>query len=225
MACKDDRFAAGRVGFVQAKEEWALVRQLAVEDPQGVELLDPQAAVDLDQWDFARTEAFISDGALRDRTPWLGDMFWAGRGAYAVFADQRHVRGTLDIFARHQLDNGHVWATAFPQNRQQPAADDYGLWPSDEFSCWFAPVVADYFLYTGDAERTRTLLPRALRSLDQLWGQVDADTLYHQPPETGRGQGKGGGDFGSIDSHIITYTNLLLHFALQAHRLVVHGAG
>jgi hypothetical protein len=208
---QDSRYSSGRVGFVQSREDRSLIRNVAVQDLRGNPLI-PEG-VNLDLWDFKRSLPFISDGALRDRMPWLGDMFWAAQNAYVAFADQRHVRGTIAMLAHHQTPDGHIWATAFPQCQDAPAADDYGLWPSDEFSMWFGPLLADYHLFTDDLKTTQKFFPVLEKSLEYAWKYVDADGFFNQRQETSNGQ-RQGGDFGAKEVEKSTYTGVLLWYAL-----------
>jgi len=211
---KDKTFKNGKVGFYMPTEHWALVDNIAVTDTNGNTHFSDDFETDLSKWDFHHAPPFICDGSLRDRLPWIGDMDWAAYQVYYGFKDVRFVKGTLELFARHQTPEGYIWPTAFPENTISPGAGDWGYWPSDEYSAWFVPTVANYLLYTGDLETAGKLYPVVKKDLEYLLKYIDTDGLFNQRAETSRGQGVGG-DFGGFASKKFAYMNLLLYYALD----------
>jgi alpha-L-rhamnosidase len=210
----DKTFKKGKVGFYMSTEHWALIDNVKVTAADGKELLSDQFDSDLSNWNFHHAPPFICDGSLRDRLPWIGDLDWAAYQVYYAFNDTRFVKGTLEIFANHQTPEGYVWPTAFPENTNPPKSGDWGYWPSDEYSAWFVPTVANYLLYTGDVQTAKVLFPAVKKDLKYLFQYMDTDGLFNQREETRRGQGVGG-DFGGFASKKFAYMNLLLYYALD----------
>ncbi len=192
----DDTYAEGKVGFCQPMDKWALIREVRVEDAAGQLLFADDFNGDLSGWSFARTPAFIADGAKRDRLPWLGDLDWAGRNVYYAFDNYTYMKETIRMFAWHQTPEGYIWAACYPENQVKPGIGEYGYYQSDEFSAWFAPVLADYVLFTGDLELARELYSVMVKSLDYLWNYVEGDGLFYQRYETSKG----------IWGHLLEYT-------------------
>lgn len=221
---RDQTFSRGRVGFCQAEEHWALVNHVRVRSSNDHILLSDDFTGDLGRWRFATGTPFVADGAGRDRLPWLGDLDWAAENAYYAFAHHPCMKGAIEIFARHQTPEGYTWATAYPESFVTPGSDDYGLWPSDEFSAWFVPIVANYLLFTNDKRTVSTVYDAVKRNLDYAWSHVGSDHLFVQRPETARGQGSEW-DPESRRSERITYTNLLIYDALQRGAAIAQELG
>jgi len=205
----------GTIGFYMRKGDWALIDNVQVNDVKGEMLFEDRFDEDLRHWQFTKTLPFITDGALRDRTPWLGDMWWADRTVYYAYDDYRYIRGALKIFNRHQNPEGYVWATAYPENIKPPQNREYGYWPSDEFSLWYVPVIRDYWWYTGDEDFTGNYLESMKRNISYHLNQIGDSGLYLTRREVSNGIGISGGDFGGDQAAVSTYTNILCWKMLQ----------
>ncbi|MCD9021503.1 alpha-L-rhamnosidase C-terminal domain-containing protein [Cohnella silvisoli] len=183
----DSTYSEGKVGFCQPLDKWALIRDVRVEARGGETLFADDFSGDLSGWSYAQTASFIADGAKRDRLPWLGDLDWAGRNVYYAFDNYSYMKDTINMFAFHQTPEGYIWAVCYPENREKPGIGEYGYYQSDEFSAWFAPVLADYVLFTGDLDLARDLYPVVRKGLDYLWNYVEGDGLFFQRYETSKG--------------------------------------
>jgi alpha-L-rhamnosidase len=208
----DQTYSKGTIGFCQPKEHWAMVDNVHVTDRDGNTLLYDDFSGNLDAWDFRKTLPFLVDGSLRDRTPWIGDLDFAGRNVYYGYDNHSYMLGSLQMIGAHQTPEGFVWATCYPENDDYPESGEYGYWPSDEFSAWYVPTTADYLLYTGDIKGVEPLYSVVKKDLDYLWSHVDGG-IFIQRKETSNGQGVGG-DFGGKLTEKFAYVNILLHEAL-----------
>ncbi len=150
LTAADTTYPTGTIGFSMEDEHRAMVDVVTVTTPHGDILFEDTFSTGLDSWGFDRSPYFLSDGAYRDRLPWVGDLYWGGRNVYYTTGENICMKETLDIHRIHQTPEGFVWGTAYPEDTQVPESSDYGYWPSDEYSLWYAPVVADYLLFTGD---------------------------------------------------------------------------
>ena len=153
---------------------------------------------------------YLSDGAKRDRLVWSGDLWWAQRNMYAAFAfDSPYMPGSIRMLGENQLPNGYVQACPYPESHAVAKADDYGPFASDEFACWFVPVVCDHYLYTGDEKTTREAYPRVVKLMDYLGAHQQAGGKLFEPRrETCKGAA--GLVFGSRSLHHSAYMNILL---------------
>lgn len=218
---EDDTCNEGKIGFCQPLDKWALIRDVRVEDSSGQLLLQDDFRGDLSRWSFARTASFIADGAKRDRLPWLGDLDWAGRNVYYAFDNYSCMKDTIRMFAFHQTPEGYIWAACYPENNDKPALGEYGYYQSDEFSAWFAPVLADYVLFTGDLDFAAEMYPVVRKSLFYLWDYVEGDGLFYQRYETSKG----------IWGHILertgkgAYVNFLIYDAFRESAFLARQLG
>jgi alpha-L-rhamnosidase len=202
----DATFAAGRVGFYTPKEKWPLFDAVRVTDAQGRTLLADDFSGDLSKWTFARTLAYVADGAKRDRLVWSGDLYFAQRSAYYASAHPTCLRDSLKMLAFNQTPDGYVHASPYPERNAPPPAGDYGPFPSDEFAAWLVPVAWDHLLYTGDTGTVRAIWPSIERLLGYLRAHTGADGLYVQRPETS----KHAGNLNPGDVRKRAYMNILL---------------
>lgn len=201
----------GTVGFCQTTETWALCHGLRVTAPDGTVLLDDDLRGVLDDYAFARSPAFLADGAKRDRLPWLGDLDWAGRNAYYAFGPSRYMAETLRMFARHQTPEGYIFGVCYPEDERRPLSGEHGYYQSDIFSAWFVPTLQDYLLFTADRSLGEELYPAAAADLDYLWDYVTADGLFYQRYATSKGLW----DHALNDIGFFSYVNILLVDALE----------
>lgn len=183
----DDTYKAGRIGFCQPLDKWAFFRQVEVRNQDKKLLFSDDFTQGLSRWCFARTMAFVADGAKRDRLPWMGDLDWAGRNIYYAFHNTRYMADSLRMFAFNQTPEGYVWATCYPENAVRPEIGEYGYYQSDIFSAWFIPTLADYLLYTGDRELAEELYETVKLDADYLWSYVEGDGVFCQRYNTSKG--------------------------------------
>lgn len=224
LTVKDSTHPRGTIGFCMEDEHRAMVDSVTVTAPHGDILFEDTFSANLDSWEFDRSPYFLSDGAYRDRLPWVGDLYWGGRNVYYATGETICMKETLNIHRIHQTPQGFIWGTAYPEDKKQPASNDYGYWPSDEYSLWFAPVVADYLLFTGDTAYAAELFPSAKKSVDYALKRLDEKGLFRQEKETAMGQG-GGYEFGSLMEATSSYINILLHHALKSVAVLASSAG
>ncbi len=201
----DDTYTAGTFGFCQTTEKWAVARNLVVTADNKVIWKDNFDS-GLDAYEFTRSAPFVSDGAKRDRLPWIGDLDWAGRNMYYAFRNFRPMPETLRMFAFNQTPEGFVWGTCYPENTVKPEAGDYGYYESDIFSAWIVPTLADYLLFTGDTEFCEEIYENIKADVEYLWRFVEADGLFNQRYATSKGLWDHTlNDFGKY-----TYNNLII---------------
>ncbi len=201
----DAEYAAGTFGFCQTTEKWALAKNLTVTDSRGI-LWQDDFCHGLDAYEFTRSAPFVSDGAKRDRLPWIGDLDWAGRNIYYAFKDFAAMPEAMRMFAFHQTPEGYIWGTCYPENTKKPAIGEYGYYESDIFSAWIIPTLADYLLFTGDTAFAEEIYPNIKADADYLWRFVEADGLFNQRYATSKGLW----DHVLNDIGKFTYNNLIV---------------
>ena len=141
------------------------------------------------------------DGAKRDRMVWLGDVGNQGLSAYYSHKDGRKImRDTLGMFACQQYPSGYL-----PMFSQISVAckDDFSDLAPDgpvfqkfepleefgrlgEYTAWWVIGLGDYYLFSGDEEFVKALLPVARRTVNYFeshsnrglycTGQISSDT-------------------------------------------------
>ncbi len=201
----DTTYPCGSFGFCQTTEKWALAKELKVMDGTNV-IWEDDFGGTLDAYEFTRSAPFVSDGAKRDRLPWIGDLDWAGRNMYYAFKNFKAMPETLRMFAFHQTPEGYVWGTCYPENTKKPAIGDYGYYESDIFSAWIVPTLADYLLFTDDKAFCEEIYPTIKADVDYLWRFVEADGLFNQRYATSKGLW----DHVLNDMGKFTYNNLIV---------------
>lgn len=201
----DSTYAKGTFGFCQTTEKWACVKSLKVTDANGT-VFEDNFDRGLDAYEFTRSAPFISDGAKRDRLPWIGDLDWAGRNVYYAFRNFTPMPETLRMFAFNQTPEGYVWGTCYPENTKKPEIGEYGYYESDIFSAWIVPTLADYVLFTGDRAFAEEIYPNIKADVEYLWRFVEADGLFNQRYATSKGLW----DHVLNDMGKFTYNNLIV---------------
>ena len=187
LTFSDDEYSRGTFGFCQTTEKWALAKNLTVSDLNGTVLWQDDFRHGLDAYDFTRSAPFVSDGAKRDRLPWIGDLDWAGRNIYYAFKDYIAMPESLRMFAFNQTPEGFIWGTCYPENTKKPDIGEYGYYESDIFSAWIIPTLADYLLFTGNTSFAEEIYPNIKADADYLWRFVEADGLFNQRYATSKG--------------------------------------
>ena len=176
----------GTVGFYTPTEWWPRVDMLRVRDAAGKALLEETFDGSLDDWDFPRTLAYVSDGAKRDRLVWSGDLYWAERNRFYAFSDPLYMRDSVKMLAFNQTPDGYVHASPYPERATPPPKGDFGPFPSDEFAAWLVPVAWDYTLYTADRATLERIFPAVRKLMDYLKRHRRPDGLFDQRAETSK---------------------------------------
>ena len=205
LTFSDAEYPAGSFDFCQTTEKWALAKNLKVTNNNTL-LWEDDLCHGLDSYEFTRSAPFVSDGAKRDRLPWIGDLDWAGRNIYYAFKDFTAMPEAMRMFAFHQTPEGYIWGTCYPENTKKPAIGEYGYYESDIFSAWIIPTLADYLLFTGDTAFAEEIYPNIKADADYLWRFVEADGLFNQRYATSKGLW----DHVLNDIGKFTYNNLIV---------------
>ncbi len=153
--------------------------------------------------------AYLSDGAKRDRLVWSGDLWWAQRNLYVAWpSGSPYMPGSLRMLAENRTPEGYIQACPYPESHGPLASGDYGPFPSDEFAAWFAPVLRDHVLHTGDLALARELFPAVRDLVAYLRAHCRADGLFEQRPETSKHASAL--DFGEASTYHRAYMDILL---------------
>jgi len=118
----------------------------------------------------------FEDGPRRDRRLWVGDLRLQALTNYHTFRANDVVRRCLYLFAALPRADGLVAACVF----EKPAARYGGLHIVD-YAALFNVTLFDYVEATGDVATGRDLWPAALRQLEILGRDVNAEGLYVDP--------------------------------------------
>ncbi len=205
LTFSDDTYPNGSFGFCQTTEKWAVAKNLKVTANNSTIWTDDFSG-NLDAYDFTRSAPFISDGAKRDRLPWIGDLDWAGRNIYYAFKNFKAMPESLRMFAFHQTPEGYVWGTCYPENTRKPEIGNYGYYESDIFSAWIVPTLADYLLFTDDKAFCEEIYQNIKDDVNYLWRFVESDGLFNQRYATSKGLW----DHTLNDMGKFTYNNLIV---------------
>jgi hypothetical protein len=118
----------------------------------------------------------FEDGPRRDRRLWVGDLRLQALTNYHTFKANDVVRRCLYLFAALPRADGLVAACVF----EKPAARYGGLHIVD-YAALFNVTLFDYVEATGDVATGRDLWPAALRQLEIIGSDVNAEGLYVDP--------------------------------------------
>ena len=154
------------------------------------------------------TLPYLADGAKRDRLVWSGDLWFAERTFFYGFKPSApYMRGSIDMLAANQTPEGYIQACPWPE-QPPPGRGDWGPFGSDEFACWFVPVLQDYYLHTADLATVRRHYPKVVALMRYLAKYQRADGLFEQRKETCKHAA--GLVFGGTSLHHRSYMNILL---------------
>ncbi|MBQ6914487.1 MAG: glycosyl hydrolase 115 family protein [Kiritimatiellae bacterium] len=155
-----------------------------------------------------KTLPYLADGAKRDRLVWSGDLWFAERSFFYGFKkDAPYLRGSIDLLAANQTPEGYVQACPWPE-QPAPKAGEWGPFGSDEFACWFVPVLQDYYLHTADIDTLKRNYPKVVRLMAYLAKYQRDDGIFEQRRETCKHAA--GLVFGGSSLHHRSYMNILL---------------
>jgi hypothetical protein len=145
----------------------------------------------------------LTDGAKRDRDPYVGDIAVSGRTDYLTHAVGAAAENVLADLADHQRADGWI-APASIGNYTLPLFDYPLYWVT---SSW------DYVLYTGDTGYARTYYPNLIKVLDTWYPSVtDSNGLLQK----GLNGTSGYGDYAFLGrTGEVTYYNALYVQALN----------
>ncbi len=154
------------------------------------------------------TLPYLADGAKRDRLVWSGDLWFAERSYFYGFrSDAPYMRGSIDMLAANQTPEGYVQASPWPE-QPAPKAGEWGPFGSDEFACWFVPVLQDYYLHTADIATVKRHWPKVVKLMSYLAAHQREDGVFEQRKETCKHAA--GLVFGGTSLHHRSYMNILL---------------
>jgi len=145
-----------------------------------------------------------------DRVLFMGDLHIQALAGYYQSSDyQWLMRNTLQQFGCVQKPDGSLPSASSHLVRSRPGepgppdgwrspaegpdpddalgfAGPHSLYRDitiDSFTAFWVAALADYFLYTGDADFVRPLLPVARRAVDFLHGRSTPDGLFYEPQD------------------------------------------
>ena len=155
-----------------------------------------------------KTFPYLADGAKRDRLVWSGDLWFAERTCFYGFSPQTpYVRGSIDMLAANQTPEGYIQASPWPE-QPAPKEGEWGPFGSDEFACWFVPVLQDYYLHTADVDTLKRNYPKVVKLMSYLAKYQRPDGIFEQRKETCKHAA--GLVFGGTSLHHRSYMNILL---------------
>ncbi len=145
----------------------------------------------------------LTDGAKRDRDPYVGDVFVSGVTDYLTHDAGAAPRNVLADLADHQRSDGWI----------PPASINNYTLPLFDYPMYWVTASWDYVLYTGDVGYGRTYYPNLVKVLDQWYPSVtDANGLLQK----GLNNTGGYGDYAFLGrTGEVTYYNALYVLALR----------
>lgn len=145
----------------------------------------------------------LTDGAKRDRDPYVGDVYVSGRTDYLTHDVGAAARNVLVDLAQHQRSDGWI----------PPATINSYTLPLFDYPMYWVTSSYEYVLYTGDTKYGSTYFPNLRRVLDDWYPSVtNADGLL----EKGLNNTSGYGDYAFLGrTGEVTYYNALYVLALR----------
>ena len=145
----------------------------------------------------------LTDGAKRDRDPYVGDISVSGRTDYLTHDVGAAAANVLADLADHQRADGWI----------PPASINNYTLPLFDYPMYWVTSSWDYVLYTGDTAYGRTYYPNLVKVLDDWYPSVtDANGLLQK----GLNGTSGYGDYAFLGrTGEVTYYNALYVMALQ----------
>jgi hypothetical protein len=145
----------------------------------------------------------LTDGAKRDRDPYVGDVYVSGLTDYLTHDVPGAARNVLADLADHQRSDGWI----------PPASINHYTLPLFDYPMYWVTASWDYVLYTGDVDYARTYYPNLLKVLDQWYPSVTDSNGLLQKGLNGTG---GYGDYAFLPrTGEVTYYNALYVLALR----------
>ena len=121
----------------------------------------------------------FEDGPRRDQRLWLGDLRLQARASYVTYQNFALVKRCLFLFAGlARGSDGMLTACVF--EKPAPLTTDTFIL---DYAALFAAVLLDYTRASKDIATARELFPVALRQFELLFKYVDAENLFHAPPD------------------------------------------
>jgi hypothetical protein len=209
---RDETFKSGKIGLCQGKYELAWVDNILVKGQSGETLFAEDFSTDLKAWDYVQTGYYMGHGPKREKLIWNCDLTLGNRNTYYSTFEKKYVRDTILLFAEHQKEDGFIYGVLDPSDSENPPG--FGHFECDEYSAWYVPLVADYFLFTADTSTALKVYPAVKKDLDYLWQQVEILTLklFYQREETS----KYSKILEKTNKGYNTFINLVIHYALES---------
>lgn len=145
----------------------------------------------------------LTDGAKRDRDPYVGDIAVSGRTDYLTHDVGAAAANVLADLANHQRADGWI----------PPASINNYTLPLFDYPMYWVTSSWDYILYSGDTQYARTYYPNLVKVLDDWYPSVTDSNGLLQKGLNGTG---GYGDYAFLGrTGEVTYYNALYVMALQ----------
>lgn len=145
----------------------------------------------------------LTDGAKRDRDPYVGDVFISGVTDYLTHDVGAAARNVLADLADHQRGDGWI----------PPASINNYTLPLFDYPMYWVTASWDYVLYTGDLHYGRSYYTHLQKVLDQWYPSVTDDNGLLHKGMNGTG---GYGDYAFLGrTGEVTYYNALYVLALK----------
>ncbi len=145
----------------------------------------------------------LTDGAKRDRDPYVGDVAVSGLTDYLTHDVGAAAKNVLADLADHQRADGWI----------PPASINNYTLPLFDYPMYWVTASWDYVLYTGDTDYARSYLPNLEKVLDDWYPSVTDSNGLLQKGLNGTG---GYGDYAFLGrTGEVTYYNALYVLALK----------
>jgi len=145
----------------------------------------------------------LTDGAKRDRDPYVGDVFVSGVTEYLTHDVPEAAKNVLLDLADHQRDDGWI----------PPASINSYTLPLFDYPLYWVASGWDYQLYTGDTQFGTDVWPNLVKVLDSWYPSVTDDAGLLEKGLNGTG---GYGDYAFLGrTGQVTYYNALYVLALK----------
>jgi hypothetical protein len=145
----------------------------------------------------------LTDGAKRDRDPYVGDVYVSGVTDYLTHNVGAAARNVLADLADHQRADGWI----------PPASINNYTLPLFDYPMYWVASSWDYVLYTGDTNYGRSYYPNLVKVLDSWYPSVTDSNGLLQKGLNGTG---GYGDYAFLGrTGEVTYYNALYVLALR----------
>ena len=121
------------------------------------------------EWRGTHTDYVLVDGARRDREVWMGDLLPEVRGALLHFGDKEIVKSSLEAILSRRREDGQIPASSISNQTFY------------EYNCWFAIVLYEYYMISGDRDYAESMMDILLSTMHFITTLMNSDGLIKLP--------------------------------------------
>lgn len=118
-----------------------------------------------EEWRGETTDYVLVDGARRDREVWVGDLLPEVRSAVLLFSDTEVVKNSFAAILSRIRPDGQIPASSISNQTFY------------EYNCWFAVVLYEYYMLSGDSSYVEGMMDTLLTVMHFITTLLNSDGL------------------------------------------------